>query len=72
MNSVVVNTISVSVILIGTGRTYYVVEYPSVWIVSLDGRLHVQHTAEHVTQVTIQTLHIFTGVRHGHVVLVGV
>ena len=72
MNSVVVNAISVSVILIGTGRTYNVVEYPSVWIVSLDGRLHVQHAAEHVTQITIQTLNILAGIRYGHVVLVRV
>ena len=72
MDGVVIHAIAVGIVLIGAGRTNNVVEYPCAVVVGLDGRLHVQHAAQHVTQVSIKTLHIFTGVRHGHVVLVGV
>ena len=72
MNCIVIHTIAIGIILITTGRTYHIIEYPCAGIVSLDGWLHVQHTAKHVAQVTIQTLHILTSVGYGHIVLVRV
>ena len=72
MNGIIVHTIAISVVLVSTGRTNHVIEHPCRGVVSLDGGLHIQHTAEHVTQVTIQTLNILVGVGYSQVVLIGV
>ena len=49
MNSIVIHTVAISIILITAGRTYHIIEYPRAGIISFDGWLHVQHTAEHIT-----------------------
>ena len=58
MDGIVVDTISVGIVVVAAGRTYLVVEYPCVGVVSLDSRLHQQCTTQHVGDVTIQTLYI--------------
>ena len=67
---VVVHTVTVGIVFVAAGRTHHVVEYPCRIVVSLDGGLHVQHAAEDVTQVTIETLHVFIGIRYSQIVLV--
>ena len=72
MYSIIVNTIAISIVLVATGRAYHIVEYPCWSVVSLNGRLHIEHTTQHVTQITIQTLYILIGIRYCQVVLIGV
>ena len=71
MHQIVVHTIAISIIVVATGRTDFVVEYPSRRIVSLDGRLHKQCTTKHVGYIAIKSLHILRGIGNGHVVLLG-
>ena len=59
MDGVVVHTISISIVFEAAGRTYLVVEHPSVVVISLDGGLHEQGAAQHVGHVAIESLHIF-------------
>ena len=72
MDGVVIHTISISIVVIVAGRAHFVVEHPCRLIISLDGRLHEQCTAEHVGHVAIKALHILRSVGDSHVVLVGV
>ena len=70
MYGIVVHTVSISIVLIATGRTYHIIEHPCRLIVSLNCWLHIEHAAQHVTQVTIQTLYVLIGIRYGQVVLI--
>ena len=62
MNIVIINTVTISIIVIRGRRTNLVVKDPSGRIVSLDGRLHEQGTTQHVSDIAIQALDILTGI----------
>ena len=72
MDRVIIHTIAIGIVTITAGTAHLVVEYPGRTVVGLDGRLHIQHTAKHVTQVTVKALNILIGIRHSEVVLIGV
>ena len=58
MDGVVIHTIAVGIVTVSTGTTHLVVEYPGRTVVGLDSGLHVQHAAQHITQITIKALYI--------------
>ena len=72
VDGIVVNAIAVCIVVIARGRTYHVVEHPGVLVVSLDGGLHEQCSAQHVGNVAIQALHIFAGIGKTHTILTAV
>ena len=63
MYGIVINSITIGIILPTAGRTYDIIQYPCRAIVSLDSRLHVQNTSQHIAQVSIKTLDILVGIR---------
>ena len=72
MDRVIIHTIAIGIVTITAGTAHLVVEHPGRTVVGLDGRLHIQHTAKHITQVTVKALNILIGIRHSEVVLIGV
>ena len=71
MDCVIVHAIAIGIIFPTTGRTHLVIEHPCTGVVSLDGGLHVEHTGQHISQITIKALDIGV-VANRHCVLVGV
>ena len=58
VNGIIVNTIAECIVMPAACRTHHIIKNPRGTVICLDRRLHVQYTAKHVTQVSIEALNI--------------